>query len=212
MPLLTTVEAVRQRLDSTSKLGGVNIAMEETLLIVTRELERILRTNFIRQTVTDTFWVSNSRLNGNRFSTTLLTSRGLLDSGQAVTVNTQGTRKLLVDEPKDLEAQSGVNFVRIDHERGLIVIDDFKLKDAYVEVSYTSGLNIDTDVPPHYLAVPEWLGDLAVQLATVDLSANPALFDLKEGEKREDLKIMSKFFNQTVADRIRYYPGSHRPL
>lgn len=210
MAILVGAARIRDRLELTDKLPTLTHAVEEALKISATEMERILRTRFAQAAVVDEFHVVKSRQTGKRFSVKLKLSRGFLDTGVTVTA-IHATTRLNLDKAGEItDLRSPDDLVTVDHDAGVVMINDTEFDNQYVRIGYTAGFTVDSSTPPVYQSIPQWLEDLAVQHAIIELNTNPNL--RVEEQKPADVSLLARLFQRALAPQIRYYPGALLPL
>jgi len=154
---------VRERM-ALPNIDVVSRAIGRTLDGVTDALEAELSTIFAADTgIVKRYYVPDSFLTGDRFNVTLYLDRGLISEVVSdVTVET-AYRKLglLQGDTLDLRDTSGAHvdhkdqFVTIDADGGLVVVEDFRVLRQYVQVTYDAGIAVDRNRPTEmYLQSP----------------------------------------------------------
>lgn len=224
---LVTVETVRERI-YLPHVDGVSVAIDEALQAATEILEAELRTTFALETRTDTFYIEQSTLRGQRHMTKLRLAKGILTDPTNLTVQIGATFRTFLDgTPTDLRggdhdtAGGGTGseppdeFVQIDSERGIVILQDAQIISEYAQVVYEAGIDVSGDDANLFLetgakSTPTWLKELAVLQTMQQLEQNKVLGRLVSDTERgaqfgEDLTNRLA----TMLDRhMRYEPDA----
>ena len=232
MPLLRSVEETRERLGYSAD-NDRNEAIEAHLETAIETISDQIRTEIDRADIVDTFFVRFSLRSAagpvNRrpvtgrgqgittygaATTTLLLSRGFLDSGTTVTVLAAGTEAGLSDTALRTDLRSapgtGVDHVSVDLERGSLRINDYDLAGVYVRVTYKAGFLDDDASPAVYQDTPSWL-IRANDLETRILVNSDAVFGRDEVNKDEQDRLELRL-SKILLKHSRYVPISEKPV
>ncbi len=233
MPLLRSVEETRNRLGFSAD-NDRDEAIEAHLETAVETISDQIRTEIDRVDVVDTFFVRLSLRSGagsyasrrpsigrgegigagSAAQTTLLLSRGFLDSGTTVEVVASGTENGLGDSAlyTDLRSLPGtsVDAVQVDLERGVLRVSDFALDGVYVRVTYKSGFLDDDASPAVYADVPSWLvtgNDLETRI----LVNSDAVFGRDQVNKDEQDRLETRL-SRILMKHARYIPLAEKPI
>lgn len=194
---------------------GLNDAIEKAIESAQEVVAESFRSPFARAEVMDDFFVHRSHCFGGSYQVDLLLSRGLIDTGVAITA-------VAARRPNDLDDTglssnllnvSGEDLTLVDADKGLIRIVDMDLSNYFVRITYTSGLEDDDGSASFYKNVPEWLAK-AVRLNTMmELDANPVIPrpTVRDSTGSVQTDTLEKQFRQLLFSRSRYFPGSYKP-
>lgn len=232
--MLATCEAVRTRM-FLPDVAGIREAIRQVLKGTTSQLESELRTLFPEQDAkVELFYSEDSDLTGARFRHRLQLTRGFVDEATNA-VKVEAAPKALdflpgapagttVFDMRDVAGSALVDdageFVRVELERGIVVISDFRLLRQYVQVTYDSGFKDDTANSDLFLltgvrSVPDWLQELAITWAMWELTTLPQTGI--EEQARPALQAVRPLFlekkvQSMLDDHTRYEPGAMKPV
>lgn len=152
--------------DNTDVHLSINMALESASLYA----ESVLDTTFIRETKTDSFWVSSIEAPFNGEFIFLRLSKAFVDETQTITVEHSSTWKDFDDNKTALLPSEYV----IDSEKGILKIIGASLDNTYIKVTYTAGFNVDAVITDLYAQseVPAWLRDVAVVYSLIQMGQN----------------------------------------
>lgn len=237
MALLQSVESLRIRL-GLSDIDDVNSALEGALEMATASLQASIRTDLVRATVVDTFFVKNSLefpapFHGRRWradassggsarvsgasSLTLKLSRGFIDSAVDITAFAAPEEVYLTDSSRrqDLEDVGSKNRLTVSYEKGVARIQDYSFQSDYVQISYTAGLNTDGSTPDVYTGVPVWLRETALIKAQILINSNP-VYAIQRGERdgltRTEIISLQATISTILLSKSRYSPMARKPI
>lgn len=230
---LVTVEKVRNRM-GVPNVEKANKIVSEVLSGVTETLESELRTRFDQEAgVVDRFYVPDSQLFGQQWTSELRLSRGLVtEATNDVKVELARTVLDLVLEVEDiLDLRDPVasaptvahkdQFVLIELERGLVRIQDFRVLNRHVRVTYDAGIAADPNGKQYAqsgaASVPEWLKELAEVTALLELARNKSLGqELERGVQRavrgSSVDLMEQRRRVLLDRHERYEPNAFQHL
>ncbi len=238
MPRLVTVQAVRNRL-LIPDIDRVNDALCEILDGISLQLEAELRTTFLHATgLVDLFYCDDSLLEGSRFHEKFLLSRGLVDeSVTAVKVELAATKEdfldaddgnensvLILTDPTEAGVDHAGQFVEVVADRGVVLIQDFRLLRSYLRITYDAGIEVDSDRTAIYKqsgtnSVPARLKELASLMGMLDLSTTDAVATLRnqsgEGTAGDRRRLGDRFERRigVLLDQLeRYEPEARKVL
>lgn len=207
--LLAPVKELREFL-GFDDMVDINTAITEALLMAEPELAAIIGTPFDSAQNVDTFWVGEPPLRNGRFvKTEFKLRRGFLASAPQVKVNTDPS---LFTAPSTTDVSS---VVRTDLEMGKVVDLTTVYSQSYVEISYTSGFEIEVDeneapTGSYVLAqVPAWLQQAARVKALILLSGSPVL---KSADVSLDTKSLNSQLASILGGKLRYTPEAILPV
>ncbi len=231
MPVIRSVDSTRERL-GFGKDADRDAAIEAHLDVAVETLSDRIRSEITRVDVIDTFFVrftlrspigaggrkrpATSRNTGiavaGASTTVFLLSRGFVDSAAGVTVFAAGTEDALDDSAvrSDLESVSSIDHTLIEHERGVLRVQDFGLDGVYVRVAYRAGFLDDGATPPVFTSTPEWLVR-ANDLETRILVNSDSVFGRDKVEKDEQDRLESRLSN-ILLKHARYIPTAEKPI
>lgn len=205
MGKLVSVEQVRTRI-MFDAVADIDATIGSILDNLTPEIEIELRTKVAYGTYTDTFFVQNSLQfgPGERGRTFLSLSRGFVVGDLTSMVYATSRRGLASD------ATNGLDYTDLhgDAERGLLIVSDLSLSDAYVQVTYTAGLELGTD--DVYVDVPLWLQELAILWAVMKLDTIHPTVRFENGDAIS-LTALKSLIGQIIVQHVRYDPIAIRP-
>ncbi len=233
MPLLRSVEETRNRLGYSAD-NDRDEAIEAHLETAVETISDQIRTEVDRVDVVDTFFVrlslgsnvgqySSRRPSigrgtgiaaGAAVQTTLLLSRGFVDSGTTVTVVASGTENGLDDAALRVDLRSlpgtSVDAVQIELERGVLRVSDFALDGVYVRVGYKSGFLDDDATPAVFTSLPSWLVR-ANDLETRILVNGDAVFG-RDDVKKEEQDRLQRRLSVILMKHARYIPTAEKTV
>ena len=142
--------------DNTDVHLSINVALESASLYA----ESVLDTTFLRETVTDSYWVNSLGIPFDGEFIFLKLSKAFVDSGQTVTVEHSSTWK---DFDTNKTALLSTEFI-VNYDKGVLKIIGASLDATYVKVTYTAGFNVDSVISDLYdqTEVKGWLREVAV--------------------------------------------------
>jgi hypothetical protein len=102
---------------------------------------------------------------------------------------------------------------RIDFDRGLIYVNNYKLSSCYVRVEYTAGLTNDGGEPQVYQNVPSWLQSAALleTLKYMDTNNNFPRVSRRQEEDRQDTENIEIQLGDLISGHVRYTPMAIKP-
>lgn len=203
---LATLEAVRTHL-GLDDMTNVNGAISSGLDAATSHLASNLRTRFERTSHTDIFFINSMDIVGLRGFTTLLLKQGFVDVGVTPTY--------VSSERFDFETTEDISeFSFLDAVRGVISVRGKDLTNRYVQVTYTSGFNSDTNDPDFFAPaeVPDWLTQAAILTSILTLEGNVLVQDEDEDSKAVKLANTKMAVTGIIEPFIRYEPLAKSPL
>ncbi len=232
MPLLRSVEETRERLGYSAD-NDRDEAIEAHLETAVETLSDQIRTEIDRVDTVDTFFVraslrsplggSNRRpaagrgegiASGAAAATTLLLSRGFLDSSTTVTVLAAGSENDLSDSALRTDLRSapgtGIDHVSIDYDRGVLRVNDYGLDGVYVRVTYKAGFLDDDATPAVFQDLPTWLvrgNDLETRI----LVNSDSVFGRDEVKKDEQDRLEQRL-SVILMKHARYIPLAEKPI
>jgi hypothetical protein len=226
---LVTVRSLRERA-FLADLQVVNAGLTAVLSGLTEQLEAELRTPFgaVAGQV-DLFYVERPARFHGRDETRLLLSRGFVDESTTALSVLVASRAVtftpgnLGEDPTDLRnppfADDPEQFVKIDAERGLVILHDVVPAASYVQVTYDAGIAVDPDAPAQFLqsAVPGWLKELATADALIEVASTKQFGEVgkdpRSGKVRAaDTTALERKFDRLLRAHVRYVPDALRPL
>lgn len=224
MALLQTVEEMRRRMGFADE-EEINRAVEAALETASIVVPSMSRFEVTRATVVDLFFVRNSYEFGfsqprqisprgrwtatSATQTVLRLSRPLVVTSPTHTVEVAGT-EIGLDTSSVKDLRSPDEFTILDADNGVLRINDFGLGNAYVRVSYTSGLLTDDGDPALFSGVPDWLTQAVSMSAQLGLNANPVVRATPLApDERESIKTQ---MDSLILDNSRYIPMSWKPI
>ncbi len=230
-PLLREVDEFIDEMNFKRDEDDLRNAVLTALRSATQKSASAVRTDFLRATVVDTFFVrrsmdfgivGRSRTGDARFGdgrvlrgfgaseTAFMLSQGFVDSAQTITVfGAQRHQALpLADERTDLTSPD--NFTLFQYDEGIMRVLDFGLHNSYVQVSYTAGFTVEDGDPPVFQSVPLWLREICTLKTQMLLNNNPVV-----REQPLPAEIVSEIKGQVdevIQDHARYLPQVNRPI
>lgn len=234
MSKLATNKQLVDRLDIQEKDDQqILLRVESALLSATSHMARILRTDFDRRTLLDTWWLSDEEFPHHRHRTQLRLSRGFVDASETVELRLDPILNQVQDQDP---IQSDLVF--LGAERGTIALTTtdsrrplfrpFVLRDlTYCQVNYTAGFKtkVDTSAPKNcpgkvYKNVPEWLEEGALQMARelylVDVESEIVVAAAAEAGRAarnvRGLGTLLTRYETLVSAKIRFLPSWQAPL
>lgn len=233
MAVLQSVEKIRKRL-GYDDIEVVNDGIEAALESATIAIEDAIRTDLLRATVQDIFFIVQSRTyvarsaatrggyyagqprgfaTGVTSTTELKLTRGFVDSGETIEVfisdsvrNALGTGDGTRFDLKDPD-----DYTLLEADKGVLRIQDYEAGNSYVYVTYTAGWLTDGG-SPNKIVVPDgqkWLEEAAALKTTLILNGNPVV--RKEEMDEAQLKTVQAQLDNILISRSRYAPGSWKP-
>lgn len=236
MPRLAAVEAARLRgflPDVDHVRGGLAMA----LAAATEALESELRTEFAFSSRVDTFYLRDSRLRGGRFHVELRLRAGLVDESENAlvvevaplavqfTAENPGPDPVSLRDTSESVVDSADQYVSVDAEQGIVLVQDYRLLNTYVQVSYDAGLEtVDGDDGLYKQSgarsAPTWLQELATLYALREVEQTPHVGTPARDGGSRNASTRARVRDEQLARRIstlldehaRYFPGAERPL
>ena len=234
MSKLATNKQLVDRLDIQEKDDQqILLRVESALLSATAHMARLLRTEFDRRTLVDTWWLSDEEFPHHRHRTQLRLTRGFVDPDETFELRLDP----ILNQIQDQDAIQS-ELVRLGAERGTVVITTtdsrrplfrpFILRDrTYAQVNYTAGFKtkVDTTAPKNcpakvYRKVPEWLEEGALQMAReiylVDVESEAVIAAASTGGRNarnvRNLGTILTTFETQLSTHIRFLPSWQAPL
>lgn len=230
MPLIRSVDSTRDRLGFGVDADR-DAAIESHLDTAVETISDRIRSELTRVDVVDTFFVrftlrspigtggrkrpATSRNTGiaiaGSSTTQFLLSRGFVAASD-ITVFAAGTEDALDDTSlrTDLESVSSVDHTMVEHERGVLRVQDFGLDGVYVRVTYRAGFLDDGATPSVFADTPEWLVR-ANDLETRILVNSDSVFGRDKVEKDEQDRLESRL-SSILLKHARYIPTAEKPI
>ena len=109
----------------------------------------------------------------------------------------------------DLQSVSGdaqSDYLYIDHAKGVLTVYGIDLTDQWVVVTYSGGLDVDTD--DEYVGVPDWLREAAMVHAALHLSRNRAF----QTEGADDTSFLKTSLKSMLDGNWRATPSAKLPV
>ena len=218
MAILRSVADLRADI-GISDIPDVNEALESACRTATEALVAQLRTDFSRVTVVDEFFVSRSLRSGmaGPAGTTFKLTRGFVDSAQTINVYVAGSPQYLTDpnnrdDLQDVDGQ-GTSVVRIQYERGYMLVRDWNLTDTWVRVEYTAGFATDGGNPEIYEGTPQWLQELVTLKVSQRLDQHNVFprASRRTEEERQDTQNIEILAGEIIDGHARYMPMAIKP-
>ena len=207
MLFLVPLSEVRDKLGYDGGIDTIDDAISKSLIATTSSLSGYLRTRFELSENTDVYNCVRTPVNGRNLHLQLLLSKGFVDMVRDVVITYGGTYK--DRERYTLDPECYV----INYEMGVIDIFDINLDFCYLQVTYTSGFNIDLSDDTLFAqnVVPWWLKNVALELTTLNLKNNPIISlgedgDFLDNSTSSNYKSEEEQFLHSIADKIRYQP------
>ena len=228
--LLGQIDDVRRRM-FLPDIDGVRTAIRRTLEGTTEQLQSELRTVFDEQDQrVDRFYIPDSDLTGGRFAERFLLTQGLVD--QTVEVKVEVAPRVLLflpgntgTDPTDLRdtTETAVTdpdqCVQVQAERGVVIIQDFRLIRLYVQITYDAGIAPDPNKDTLFLqsgtrSVPDFLKELAISWAMLELVSTPqiGIEETSTVGKTVRPKVLERKIQGLLDDHVRFEPGANTPL
>lgn len=196
-------------------MTDINTAIGDALDAAETQVAAILRTDFDKVNVTDTFYIDNTERRGGAVKTELLLSRGFLTASPSQVI-TQQQAPIFLTAFDEVQANYGgtggplPNFV-FNLEKGFgIDTTNFYLK-TYIQISYTSGFDPDGTTSAQYnlTQVPGWLQQGAKLMALLLLADSAPV---TEAGITINTKMVEQQARLLLQKKIRYKPVALDPI
>lgn len=230
--LLVPIDVVRRRM-FLPDLDGVRTAIRRVLEGVTEQLQSELRTPFDEQDQrVDRFYIQDSDLNGERFSERFLLTQGLVDETVEVKVEVAprvlsflpgntGTGPIDLRDTTESAVSDPDQFVQVRAQRGVVVVQDYRLARQYVQITYDAGIAPDTNKAETLFlqdgtrSVPDFLKELAISWAMLELASTPQIGIEEQATvaaKAVRPRVLERKIQGLLDDHVRYEPGANKPI
>lgn len=211
MSILTTVSSMQLRLgfDSTN---NVNQALTASLISASSYLSQLIRSPFDLLDYTDYF---SPRFMIQQGTGSVGRVNLKLKSGFVNTTPTLAYASSMTDLASGASTVlggAGAGLVIVNSEKGVLSVSDVDLANRYISVHYNAGFNVDTSTPKVYLAVPEWLSEGAITIATTFLDENYPAYRQERNADAQALKRRRQVACQALQRYVRYVPNGVSPL
>jgi hypothetical protein len=201
--LLASVAKIQEELGFDAEMLNIAAAITGALHGAEAFLAAFLDTNFERDTVTDTFYVTSPTLyDGVISQTEFRLSNGLVQLIALAEFNG------LNSWPSGFDISPGLI---LKSEKGVVVDTSTNYNRQFVQISYVKGFEADTEDAESYKVdqVPRWLKEAAKLYALVSLETHPAL---EQAGIRQDTRAMRNQLSGMLAPYRRYAPTALLPI
>ena len=181
---------------STDNAAAATSAIE----MATASIEARLSTTLAAGTAQDTMMVTNSRLVGAAYMSTLLASKGFIKTGTVT-----ASRALAVSSFGTDDATTLTELV-INYDKGILTETATNLTGLFVRLEYQYGFAADVD--GLYQGTPDWLKEACKILAVLTLIAGPNPIITEKDDVVTPPRALVTQYETIMAQAIRYAPGA----
>jgi len=213
MPKLVSVEVVRRR-GGLQDIDEVNVRLSAALDAATLHLAGMLRTDFVRGTYQDQYWLDPQEKPYTDDFVRLLLTNGFVDGTQPFELRT-------AVQLADLALEDPVNsdYIKRHDERGTLLITGtdtirpplrpfFLEGQQFMQIDYTSGFTtVATEYGQLYIGVPTWLVEAATLTGLTLVGASTTCIEIEGKDKKLHINLLP-----LVESHIRYFPSALAPL